>query len=328
MSLDWLYRAVAWIIINIHAGLSNVFDPDSGAAWGLTIILLTVVVRILIFPLFMKQLKASKKMQELSPQMQEIRNKYKNDKQRQQQELTKLMQESGANPLGGCLPLVVQLPIFYALFNVLRTIAQDTPKWGFTQDLVESASHATIFGAPIAARFLSTQQELANLGASVGAVRAVTLVAVLISATTTFLTVRQSMSRTLKQMPDSPMAQQQKIFIYLAPLFALFGLGFPLGVLIYWATTNTWTLVQQHFVYRQMPALAPGSTPPGEKGAGGGGSPQPRPSGPSDNGQGRGMIPGRRKKQEPTPPPPPQPKVTRNQPVHRPRSKRSGQRKR
>lgn len=319
MSLDWLYRPVAWMIIQIHAGVSYVFDPNSGAAWGVSIILLTVVVRIVIFPLFVKQLKSSKKMQELSPKMQEIRSKYKNDKQRQQQELQKLMQESGANPLGGCLPLVVQLPIFYALFTVLRTIAEDRPRWGFTQELVESASHATIFGAPIAARFLSSEQELTNLGASIGAVRAVTLVAVLVSATTTFLTVRQSMGRTLKAMPDSPMAQQQKIFIYLAPAFALFGLGFPLGVLLYWATSNTWTLIQQHLVYRRMPALAPGS-------AGGGGT-AAQPAGPEANGERRG---GRRKKDTPAapPPPPPQPKVVRKQPVHRSRSKRSGNRKR
>lgn len=320
MSLDWLYRPVAWLIINIHEGLSYIFHPDSGAAWGLTILLLTVVVRIVIFPLFMKQLKSSKKMQELSPKMQEIRSKYKNDKQRQQQELQKVMQEGGANPLGGCLPLVVQLPIFYALFTVLRNIAQDNARWGFTQELVESASHATIFGAPIAARFLSSQQELANLGANVGAVRAVTLVAVLISATTTFLTVRQSMSRTLKQMPDSPMAQQQKIFVYLAPVFALFGLGFPLGVLIYWASSNTWTLIQQHFVYRRMPALAPGSA--------GAEKDSTQPAGPAANGEGRGLL--GRKKSEPVEPPqpPPPPKVVRKQPVNRSRSKRSGNRKR
>ena len=325
MSLDWLYRAVTWVIINIHAGVSHVFDPDSGAAWGLTIVLLTVVVRILIFPLFMKQLKSSRKMQELSPKMQEIRTKYKNDKQRQQQEMMALYKEQGANPLGGCLPLVVQLPIFYSLFTVLRTIAEDKAKWGLTQDLVESASHAKIFGAPIAGRFLSSAAEIANLGASLGAVRAVTLVAVLISATTTFLTVRQSMGRTLKQMPDSPMAQQQKIFIYLAPVFALFGLGFPLGVLIYWATTNTWTLVQQHFVYRQMPALTPAN------GTSGGTRPAAQPANPAANGGRRGGILGRLTKNEPAAPPPPpaaQPKVVRKQPVNKSRSKRSGNRKR
>ena len=92
MTLDPLYRAVAWVIIQIHHGLSFVFPADSGFAWAGSIILLTVLMRILIFPLFVKQIHASRKMQELNPQVQALRKKYKNDRQKMNQEVMKLYQ--------------------------------------------------------------------------------------------------------------------------------------------------------------------------------------------------------------------------------------------
>jgi YidC/Oxa1 family membrane protein insertase len=253
--LDPLFQAVAWVIVQIHAGLSLVFPADSGWAWGLSIFFLTVLMRIIIFPLFVKQIHASRKMQELNPQVQALRKKYKKDKQRLNQEMMKLYQEAGANPLSGCLPLLVQFPIFISLYNVLRAISVTPPgrsKYGMSADLIQSAQHAHIFSAAIPATFteaFSHQQ----VGAMI-----VTGLAVVISSTTTFFTMKTSVGRSMQTMTaDNPMMQSQKFLVYLSPLFGLFGLTLPLGVLIYWVTTNTWTLAQSHYVYKKYPMPSP-----------------------------------------------------------------------
>ena len=242
MTLDPLYRAVAWVIVQIHHGLSFIFPADSGAAWMGSIILLTVLMRILIFPLFVKQIHASRKMQELNPQVQALRKKYKKDKQRLNQEMMKLYQEAGANPLSGCLPLVVQFPIFISLYHVLRAISTTKPgqsKYGMSADLIHSAQHAHIFGAAIPTTFVEAFSDK-HVGAMI-----VAGLAVIISSTTTFFTMKTSVGRSMQSMTaDNPMMQSQKFLVYLSPLFGLFGLTLPLGVLIYWVTTNSWTLAQ------------------------------------------------------------------------------------
>lgn len=255
MTLDPLYRAVAWILVQIHSGLTFLgIDPDSGWAWGGSIVLLTVLMRILIFPLFVKQIQSSRKMQALNPQIQALRKKYKNDKQRLNQETMKLYQENGANPISGCLPLLVQFPIFISLFNVLNKMAnakEGNGSHGISKELVESANHASIFGASISDSFLKAW------GTSTSGV-IVCAIAVIISSTTTFLTMRSSMSRQPPMDPDNPMATAQKLMVWMAPVFGLFGLGFPLGVLLYWVTSNTWTLAQSHYIYKRYPMPLPG----------------------------------------------------------------------
>jgi YidC/Oxa1 family membrane protein insertase len=253
--LDPLFEAVAWVIIQIHAGLSLIFPADSGWAWGLSILLLTVLMRIAIFPLFVKQIHASRKMQELNPQVQALRKKYKKDKQRLNQEMMKLYQEAGANPLSGCLPLLVQFPIFISLYNVLRAISTTKPgesKYGISAHLIESAQHAHIFSAAIPTTFVQSFGDK-HVGAMI-----VTGLAVLISSTTTFFTMKTSVGRSMQTMTaDNPMMQSQRFLVYLSPLFGLFGLTLPLGVLIYWVTTNSWTLAQSHYVYKKYPTPTP-----------------------------------------------------------------------
>lgn len=250
MTLDPLYRAVAWILLKIHSGLTFLgVDPDSGWAWGGSIVLLTVLMRILIFPLFVKQIQSSRKMQALNPQIQALRKKYKNDKQRLNQETMKLYQENGANPISGCLPLLVQFPVFISLFNVLNKMAtakEGNGSHGISRELVHSANNASIFGASISDSFLKAW------GTSTSGV-IICAIAVIISSTTTFLTMRSSMSRQPPMDPDNPMATAQKLMVWMAPVFGLFGLGFPLGVLLYWVTSNTWTLAQSHYIYKRYP---------------------------------------------------------------------------
>ena len=125
--LNPLFDAVAWVMMQIHAGLAHLFGASSGVTWGLSIVILVVLMRLIMVPLFIKQRNSMQKMQAHMPQLAELRKKYKNDKQRLNEETMKFYKENGINPLGGCLPLAAQLPVFWALFNVLRAIADWTP---------------------------------------------------------------------------------------------------------------------------------------------------------------------------------------------------------
>ncbi|GAB2447153.1 membrane protein insertase YidC [Streptosporangium sandarakinum] len=309
--LNWLYTAVAHVITWIHQGYSSFLSPDSGLTWALTIITLTVLMRLLIFPLFLKQMRSSRKMQELAPKVQELRKRYKNDKQRMNQEVMALYQGAGANPLGGCLPIVAQFPIFISMFTVLRAMADGHTKFGMTKELVDSARAAHIFGAPLPATFWSSAEQIQALGgAHPIQTKVVLALFVAVSSLTTFLTVRQSVTRSMAQMPDNPMAQQQKILMYISPLFAIFSLNFPLGLILYWVTTNLWTLGQQHWFYSRHPS-------PTVDAKGNVVTPEPKP----------GLLGKVKKTEPPAPPVEPAPKVIRQQPTRQPRSKRTGSKK-
>ena len=359
-----LYDAVAWVITQIHSMFSLFLDPNSGLTWVLTIVLLVVLMRLILVPLFIKQMHATRKMAALAPQLQELKKKYKNDKQTLNQETMRLYKENGANPLAGCLPLLGQMPLFFALFSVLRAISTWKPglplPYGMSESVVLSAQHADILGANIADKFLFPLP-----GESLQA-RLVILGAVLISVATTYMTVRQSTKRgmTPQMTPDNPMASSQKYMAYIVPLFALSGLYWQFGLVLYWVTTNLWTLGQQYVLFRRypMPAVAAagpgggaqpqlpaGSTvPPAKKARGGtakpGGGPAKPGSGPakpgggsakpgsqqaSANGAGSQGVLRRFTKGKPEPEPAPaepETKLVRQQRVRQSRSKRSGKR--
>ena len=259
--LNPLFEAVAWIITQIHTGLAVPFGADSGWAWGLSIVILVMLMRAIMVPLFVKQVKSQRKMQAHMPQLAEIRKRYKNDKQRLNEETMKFYKENGINPLGGCLPLVAQLPVFWALFNVLKAISDwkpgQTPQYGLSEKTVQSALNAHIFGASLADKFLFP------IPGEHWSSRIVILLFVLISAATTFLTMRQSAKRgmlnTTAPDPDQPgaamAASMSKNMMYIAPLFALSGLYWQFGLVIYWVTTNVWTLCQQHILFRNLPVV-------------------------------------------------------------------------
>lgn len=258
--LDPFYRAIARIIVWLHGFMAPAFGASSGLTWGLSIVLLVVLIRVLLFPLFVKQIKTQRKMMEIQPLVKELQTKYRGDRETMNQELMKLYREHNANPLGGCLPLLVQMPIFLALFRVLNSFKPDaktgvfSSHYGINRGLVESAAKAKIFGAPISSSFRSSQGTLAHLQASVGVVKGVTLTMIVLMSLTTFLTQRQLMARNAASA-NTPMAQQQKILLYIMPLsFGVFGIlyGFPVGVLLYWLTTNFWSMGQQFLVINRM----------------------------------------------------------------------------
>lgn len=257
--LNPLYELIAKIIVAIHAGLAPIFGMGSGWSWGLSIVLLTVLMRLALFPLFVRQIRSQRAMQLLAPKLKELQVKYKGDRERFAQEQMKLYKESGANPLLGCLPLLLQMPVFFALFHVLNGIKPDavTGKYsahsGMSAQLVESAAHAKILGAPIAASFRSSQSALDAFNASPGVVRSVAAVMILLMGASTFWTQRQMLARTGGEMPAF-----QKRLLYILPVsFLFFGLNFQIGVLLYWLTTNVWSMGQQHFVIAKMGAYGP-----------------------------------------------------------------------
>jgi YidC/Oxa1 family membrane protein insertase len=257
--LNPLYNAVAWVMAQIHTGLSLFMPSTSGQAWFLTIIVLVVAMRLILVPLFIKQMHSMRKMSALNPQLMELRKKYKGDKQTLNEETMRLYRENGVNPLGGCLPLLAQMPIFFALFNVLRQIAG----WhaglplpgGFSEATVKSAQNANILGAKISDKVLFTAHGMyVPLHAKI-----VILGFVMISVATTFMTVRQSTKRgmTPAMTPDNPMAASQKYMAYIVPFFALSGLYWAFGLVLYWVTTNVWTLGQQYVLFKRYPPTVP-----------------------------------------------------------------------
>jgi YidC/Oxa1 family membrane protein insertase len=269
--LDPLNNVVAWVIMRIHAGLGALFGASSGWAWGLSIAFLVILIRLCLVPLFVKQVHAQRKMAQHAPQLQELRKKYKGDKQRLNEETMKFYKENGVNPLAGCLPMIPQMIVFFSLFSVLRAIADwvpgTTPKYGLTVPVVESARAATIFGVHLDDKLLFAHP---TPPFHVAIVIALTVV---ISATTTFMTVRQSAKRGLMQTnvdPDNPMAQSQKYMQYIVPFFSLTGLYWQYGLVLYWVTTNLWTLGQQYFMFRNwepLPTTAAGATAAANTGA-------------------------------------------------------------
>ncbi|MEY3400289.1 MAG: membrane protein insertase YidC [Actinobacteria bacterium] len=251
--LDPLYWVVSGVMVFIHRALSPVFGETSGVTWTLSIMGLVLLIRTLLIPLFVKQIKSQRALTALSPEMKKIQQKYKDDRQKQSEELMKLYKTHKTNPLSSCFPILAQAPIFFALFTVLNGIGKNPPqaRGTFTPELAQQAAEAKFLGAPISETFLGS----GNLTTQI-----VTVFLIALMSLTTFTTQRQLMVKGMPKMDTSNnmMLQQQKILLYLFPIiFAVTGVNFPVGVLIYWSTTNLWTWGQQYYVIKRNPA--PGS---------------------------------------------------------------------
>jgi YidC/Oxa1 family membrane protein insertase len=256
--LEWV---VAWIMVGWHTLFTWVGLPAAnGWTWVLSIVGLVLVIRTLLIPLFVRQIRSSRKLQLLQPEIKKIQDKYKgrsdpDSRQAMTRETMDLYKTSGTNPFASCLPILLQMPIFLALFNVLNNIPRAGYSVGpFTDELRQQANDATIFGAQLSDTFL---------GAETMSTQVIAVVLVLLMTATQFWSQRQLF---MKNMPpaalDSPFAKQQKLLLYVLPVvFAVSGLWFPLGVIMYWFTSNLFTTAQQYVVIQRMPS--PGS--PAEK---------------------------------------------------------------
>ncbi|MFG3099866.1 membrane protein insertase YidC [Streptomyces sp. NPDC048182] len=255
---SFITTPVSWVIVQFHSVYGAIFGPNTGWAWGLSIVSLVILIRICLIPLFVKQIKATRGMQTLQPEMKKIQERYKNDKQRQSEEMMKLYKETGTNPLSSCLPILAQSPFFFALYHVLNGIASGKTIGVINDSLLASARQAHIFGAPLAAKFKDGASTVEALGATVTDVRVVTAIMIIMMSASQFFTQRQLMTKNVDTTVKTPFMQQQKMLMYVFPvMFAVFGINFPVGVLVYWLTTNVWTMGQQMFVIRNNPT--PGS---------------------------------------------------------------------
>ncbi|MEW2559160.1 membrane protein insertase YidC [Streptomyces griseorubiginosus] len=255
---SFITTPVSWVIVQFHKVYGAIFGPDTGWAWGLSIVSLVILIRICLIPLFVKQIKSTRAMQTLQPEMKKIQERYKNDKQRQSEEMMKLYKETGTNPLSSCLPILAQSPFFFALYHVLNGIATGDTIGVINESLLASARKAHIFGAPLAAKFKDGSATVQALGATVTDVRVVTAVMIILMSASQFYTQRQLMTKNVDTTVKTPFMQQQKMLMYVFPvMFAVFGINFPVGVLVYWLTTNVWTMGQQMYVIHNNPT--PGS---------------------------------------------------------------------
>lgn len=255
---SFITTPVSWVIVQFHSVYGALFGADTGWAWGLSIVSLVILIRICLIPLFVKQIKATRAMQTLQPEMKKIQERYKNDKQRQSEEMMKLYKETGTNPLSSCLPILAQSPFFFALYHVLNSIANNDTIGVINESLLQSAQKAHIVGAPLAAKFTDSSADVAALDASLTTVRIVTAVMIVLMSASQFYTQRQLMTKNVDTTVKTPFMQQQKMLMYVFPImFAVFGINFPVGVLVYWLTTNVWTMGQQMYVIHNNPT--PGS---------------------------------------------------------------------
>jgi YidC/Oxa1 family membrane protein insertase len=244
-----LYYLTSFVLLTFHRLFGGLFGPETGIAWVLSIIGLTLVIRAALIPLFVKQIKSSRNMQLLQPKVKELQKKYGHDRERLSRETMALYKETGTNPFASCLPLLLQMPIFLALFRLISRAATEgfSGEHFLTVEDGRSLQRATIFGARISDQFWGATDINTQILAAV---------LVLVMTATTFLTQRQLMSKNMP--PDAmsgPYAQQQKMLLYVLPLaFGVGGVAFPIGVLLYWTTSNTWTMGQQFYVIRNNPA--------------------------------------------------------------------------
>jgi len=246
-----LYLLISAVLVGWYRLFTDVLglDPSGGLAWVLAIVGLTVVVRTALIPLFVRQIRAGRDLQLIAPKVRELQQKYGDDPQRLAQETKELYRESGTNPFGSCLPLLIQMPVFLALFRLLRQATDGNGHSVLTDALATRFGHARLFGeVQISATFLHAHGVLG--------VQLVAAALVLAMSATTFLTQHQLMTYN---MPDDaktgPYARQQRTLLYVLPVvFAVGGIAFPIGLLIYWTTSNLWTLGQQLYVIRNNPA--------------------------------------------------------------------------
>lgn len=271
--LDFLYVAVSWVMLRWH-DLFDAIGVGANWAWVLSIVFLVITARLALFRLFIKQVHYTRNMQKMQPKIQKLREKYKNDRAELNREMMKLQQEEGFNPLSGCLPMFLQIPVFLGLYHVLRhlsnvnavcqrfTNGQATLKsdhlltlYTFSKADTCDASQAQMFKAPLAASFHDKSKVILGLGGDPSSTRWVLIVLLLVSAAATLAT-QLLVRANATTVPEGTAATVQRLMMYVIPLGVMASgllFNFPLGVLLYWFTSNLWTLAQQGYIIRYHP---------------------------------------------------------------------------
>ncbi|MFI7002114.1 membrane protein insertase YidC [Nocardia sp. NPDC050175] len=268
--LDFVYYPVSAILWLWHYLFAAAFGPASGLAWVLSVIFLVLTLRAALFVPFLKQARMQVIVKKLQPDVSRLKEKYKSDPRRLLTEQRKLNKDNGINSFATLIPLIGQVLAFIGLYHVLRSFDRTaglrhlpfqavanpmtpeqnaaTPNYVFSATDVQSFLHAKIFGAP-----LSTI--LAGSGDLLATVAVIAIPLMLIAAVATHFTARASLTR--QETPAQIAAIMRPLTLWAFPAFALIGGAFvPLAILLYFVTSNAWTLAQQHFVYRRLDAEA------------------------------------------------------------------------
>ena len=264
--LNFIYYPVSFIMWVWHQVFGFVLGDSNGWAWALSVVFLVFTLRAILYKPFVGQVRSMRKMQEMQPEMQKLRKKYANDKQKLGAEMQKLQQQNGANPLGGCLPILVQVPVFIGLFHVLREFKPGkTENYFFDAHGVQSFVDSDLLGAKLGAAIHPLSSFGGNAIPTVGELGGslvsqwIVMVPLMIAAGIfTHITARHSVARQQAQqgaMAGGQAAIMQKLMLYVFPIGVVVGAPFlPLAILFYWVSNNLWTLGQQYIVYKRIDA--------------------------------------------------------------------------
>jgi YidC/Oxa1 family membrane protein insertase len=257
--LNFIYYPVSAIMWFWHNAFGYLFGEASAASWVLAVVFLVFTLRALLYKPFVSQVRSMRKMQEFSPEIQKLKKKYGNDRQKMAAEMQKLQSEHGVNPLGGCLPILVQVPVFIGLFHVLREFTPGkTENYVFGQSEIESFNDASFFGAKLGAAIFPFQDgpPLEAYGTTVTQMLIVMIPLMIAAGVLTHITARHSVARQQAAQAENPQtAIMNKLMLYVFPIGVVVGAPFlPLAVLIYWVANNLWTLGQQYIVYKRIDA--------------------------------------------------------------------------
>ncbi|WP_030167016.1 MULTISPECIES: membrane protein insertase YidC [Actinomycetes] len=274
--LDFIYwpvSAIMWVWYWLFSHVLPDSPGGSGIAWALSVVFLVFTLRAILYKPFVKQIRTTRKMQEIQPQMQAIRKKYGKDRVKMTEEMQKLQKEHGFNPLLGCLPMLAQIPVFIGLFHVLRSFnrmgtgfgqlgmtAEETRSYGnyiFNVDQVQNFLDARLFGVPLSSYIIQPTSEWVAFSAdgSIDFTRLNIIILVIplviISSIATHMNSRASVARQSAAAMENPQTRiMNNLALYVFPLGILVsGAFFPVAILLYWVSNNLWTYVQQHVVF-------------------------------------------------------------------------------
>jgi YidC/Oxa1 family membrane protein insertase len=257
--LNFIYYPVSAILWFWHQVFGFVLGANNGFAWALSVIFLVFTLRTLLIKPFIGQVRSMRKMQEFSPQIKKLQEKYKGDKTKLAEEMQKLQKEHGVNPLGGCLPVLVQLPVFIGLFHVLRGFQPSYPyNYVFDREEILSFLDADIFGVRLSDSILGGQAALGHFSLSSAQFNpsaiVVCLPLMIVASVATHFTARVSQQHQSPAAAANPQAAiMGRLTMWLFPLGVLvFGAFFPVAILLYWLSNNSWTLTQQYLVYNKI----------------------------------------------------------------------------
>jgi YidC/Oxa1 family membrane protein insertase len=270
-SLDVIYYPVSAIMWVWYKAFAFLLGPTNFFAWTLSVMFLVFTLRALLYKPFVRQIRTTRQMQELQPQIKALQKKYGKDRQRMALEMQKLQREHGFNPILGCLPMLAQIPVFLGLYHVLRCFNRTSTGIGqlglspernralgnyvFSAKDVGHFLDANLFGAPLGATML---QKGATLTAfthfSRPAVIAVGLPVMMMAGIATYFNSRASVARQSAEAAANPQtAMMNKLALYVFPFGVVAGGPFlPLAIIFYWFSNNIWTFGQQHYVFAMI----------------------------------------------------------------------------